>query len=94
MSVVMVSRADKYWVEVGISSCVLTEGMSDKLPWEIGARMTFRYDTTKYDACSADLRRFIEQLEKLTPSYFVVSFQYENVYAIRDKSGLRVLEKF
>jgi hypothetical protein len=74
-------------------SNVLTEGVQG-ITWPVGARMTFEFVTANYDKCSAQLRQFLEDLTELSPAYFVLSFQYERAYAIRDERGMRLLQKF
>jgi len=47
-----------------------------------------------FDDCSRDLHQFIELLSRISKANFVLSFQYENVYVIRDESGLQYFGNF
>jgi hypothetical protein len=44
----------------------------------------FRLNSGKYDESVVDVKEFLTQLSELSPMQFVLSFQYEGVYAIRD----------
>lgn len=72
---------------------VTAEGASN-IEWRVGSRMIFHYVTANFDECSAELHEFLERLTELTERHFVLSFQSERVYAVRDKNGLQIFEKF
>ena len=44
----------------------------------------FRLINSKYDECREDIKKFLTHLSELTSMQFVLSFQFEGVYAIRD----------
>lgn len=46
--------------------------------------IVFRINSSKYDECVADIKTFLTRLTMITPMQFVLSFQLEEVYAIRD----------
>lgn len=49
--------------------------------------VVFRVNNDRYDESVEDLRTFLTHLARLSPMQFVLSFQYEGVYAVRDKRG-------
>jgi hypothetical protein len=61
----------------------------DIADWPVGLDLTFRYFTPKFDECQKDLKLFVEHLAKISDAFFVVAFQREEIYAIRDEAGLR-----
>ncbi|MFC5476371.1 hypothetical protein [Paraherbaspirillum soli] len=73
---------------------VLAEGISSPALWKVGARLSFTYVVANYDDCGADLHLFLNNLMELNSAYFILSFQYEGVYAIRDEKGFKIFEKF
>ncbi|WP_295748182.1 hypothetical protein [Undibacterium sp.] len=83
-----------FWVESGRRSCVIAEGFSEPLNWTVGTRIRFNYVAANFDYCSSELHQFIERLAQISQAYFVLSFQYENVYVVRDENGLRFFGKF
>lgn len=42
---------------------------------------------------SSDIKRFLTDLSEKNQCYFIFSFQYESVYAVRDEDGLRFLNE-
>lgn len=56
--------------------------------WIVGIRVRFRYVNETYEACVADLKAFVLRLASLATARFVLSFQFETIYAIRDGEGL------
>lgn len=72
-------------------SDVLTDNMEEK-HWVIGSRMTFRYVVSNYEQCELEMLKFVKKLAELSEAFFVVAFQYERVWAIRDQDGLKIIE--
>jgi hypothetical protein len=66
-----------------------TEGMESR--WCVGSRMTFQLVVSRYGECMKDLGAFIVRLAHHGRARFVVAFEYENVHAVRDEGGLRLL---
>lgn len=87
-------RRKSFWTESGLQSKVLAEGCPAPTTWEVGTRIRFKYVMVKYDDCSAELHQFVEKLAQISKAYFLLSFQYENVYAIRGERGLELLGQF
>jgi len=71
---------------------VLAEGLEKPVLWDVGMRASLAYVIDKYDDCNFDVRRLMERLEASSSSNFVLSFQYETVYAIRDEDGLHFFQ--
>jgi hypothetical protein len=80
--------------DADIAQEVVAEQVPYPITWTVGGRMAFHCPISTYDECSQQLHQFAEDLEKLSRAYFVLSFQHESVYAIRDEKGLRFLQKF
>lgn len=51
----------------------------------VGEGLVFRIHNKKYDETVEDIKIFLTRLSQLSPMQFVLSFQGEGVYAIRDK---------
>ncbi|ARU24981.1 hypothetical protein RSSE_p0791 (plasmid) [Ralstonia solanacearum] len=49
---------------------------------------------SRYAACSSEMHEFISRLIDVSPAYFIVAFENEKVYAIRDRAGLTVFSNF
>lgn len=47
--------------------------------------LIFRINNSKYDESAENIKTFLAHLSELSPMQFVLSFQGEGVYAIRDK---------
>jgi len=60
--------------------------------WKLGSQVTFFYRFGMSDLCDKEIADFLKVLSSASPAYFVLSFQNENVYAIRDSGGLRFLD--
>jgi hypothetical protein len=88
-------RSNMYFVldEFGESSSIAAEGASD-LTWSVASTMTFYYVTANFDECSLELHKFLRALTESSKACFVLSFQYERLYALRDQKGLHIFEKF
>ncbi|MCL9843474.1 hypothetical protein [Ralstonia solanacearum] len=72
----------------------LTEGTDFAKDWVIGIRARFYYVMSRYDECSSEMNEFVSRLADVSPAYFIVAFENEKVYAIRDQAGLTVLSNF
>lgn len=66
----------------------VAEGLLPPL-WKRHASMTFRYSRGAYMACEAALMTCVRALADGSPASFVLAFQYESVYAIKDENGYR-----
>jgi hypothetical protein len=73
------------------NAAVAAEGM-EYATWPVGSRMVFRYAAANYDLCESDVQAFVEKLADTTNVYFVLSFQFETIRALRDANGLRFVE--
>lgn len=75
-------------------SPLLTEGLDASLTWLVGLRMVFRSTYDQYEVGRIEMKRFLEALSAQTQARFVLSFQYEETFAIRDDKGLRYFSSF
>jgi hypothetical protein len=66
----------------------LAEGMLAP-PWLCRWLITFRYATDSFDASHLATMRFASELARISSAHFVLSFQYEGVYGLRDRRGFR-----
>lgn len=57
--------------------------------WKCKFRMIFRCFIENFDDCEVETLEFARRLTSEIPAFFVLSFQYENVYAVRDEKGYR-----
>ncbi len=92
-----------FWERSGVSvfvrtnlGCtqVLAEGLETEATWQVGVRLVFAYSIAAYDAGNQDVKIFLEALCHHTHAFFVLSFQSEEVYAVRDENGLRYCSVF
>ena len=87
-----------YYIFRDIRRPVAAEGIGDWEPvdvdWSVGVDILFRDQMRDYDKFRADLRCFIEKLAEISDAKFVLSHQYENVYAVRDGLGIRTRPDF
>jgi hypothetical protein len=74
-----------------LGSKVIAEGAGEENRWVINTRIKFRYSNANFDLCSADMKEFIEKLANRTAANFLLSFQFEKVYVVRDHTGLHLL---
>lgn len=70
---------------------VVADGVS--VNWSVGVRGAFHCPASTLVESSNDIKNFLIFLADMEDCRFVLSFQYETVYAIRDESGLRFLEE-
>ncbi|WP_156957930.1 hypothetical protein [Paracidovorax oryzae] len=92
-----------FWERSGVSvfvrtnldyTQVLAEGLDTEAAWQVGVRLVFSYSIADYDAGNQDVKIFLEALCHHTHAFFVLSFQGEEVYAVRDENGLRYYSVF
>lgn len=72
---------------------VLAEDVPFPLNWTVGCRLTLEAVTQNYDECCDEIYRLLRALENSTRANFVLSFQYEDVYAVRTEEGLRMYKE-
>lgn len=60
--------------------------------WEVGIRGAIHCSNDRIKECWRDIHDFLELLDRVMVCRFVLSFQYESIYAVRDKTGLRFLK--
>ncbi|NRR34296.1 hypothetical protein HSX11_29420 [Oxalobacteraceae bacterium] len=82
------SRLDAYFYMKEEPEAVLAEGLIPP-KWKCTFRMTFRFSKDNYQASEFETMKFSRALASQSPAYFALSFQYENVFAIRDERGYR-----
>jgi hypothetical protein len=70
----------------------LTEGIGSEERWKVGSRIAFYYQISNPELCNKEISHFLKELANFTSANFVLSFQYENIYALRDRHGLRFME--
>ncbi len=75
-------------------SRVICEEVQDIAHWDVGGRILFRYRSNEYDLCTQQIRDFVVKLAASSKASFVLSFQYETMYAMRDPAGLRFASHF
>jgi hypothetical protein len=54
-------------------------------------RVSLGFLMAQYEQCNLDVRRLLEALAAQSPFNFVLSFQNETVYGIRDARGLHYI---
>ena len=64
-----------------------------QVDWEAGVSMTFHFRAATMQECLRDIYALIELFATQHRHRFVLSFQYERIYAIRDESGLDLVWK-
>ncbi|MDF3931351.1 hypothetical protein [Pseudomonas citronellolis] len=70
---------------------IVAEGF--QLAWKVGIRGAIHCRANALDYSQSDIEGFLTKLSEETGFGFILSFQYESVYVVRDKSGLRFLKK-
>jgi hypothetical protein len=70
---------------------VVAEGV--RVSWSVGVRGAFHCPVGSLAESAEDIKRFLTAFSEKKRYGFVFSFQYESVYAIRDKDGLRFLKE-
>jgi len=56
--------------------------------WDVGAEMTFVYVVSEMERCGKQLRYFVDCLSEIVACNWVLSFQYESVYAYGNASSV------
>jgi len=74
----------------GEPESIVAEGVDDN--WMVGMTGAFQCAIEYLSECSADIIRFVEKLSKNTDYKFVLSFQYESLYVIRNDVGISFLK--
>lgn len=64
---------------------------SVQVDWRVGLRGSFHYRADNLHSSWADIVAFIQRYAASQPFEFVVSFQFESAYAVRDTAGLRIV---
>ncbi len=72
----------------------VTESFDNPTNWRVGYRISLRFHSDDHDAAMRDIRHFIEILAKSCIAEFVLSFQYEEMYAFRNATGLHFVMDF
>lgn len=68
---------------------VLLESM--EVDWRVGVRGSFHYRADNLHESWRDIVEFARSYAASQPFKFVVSFQLETLYAVRDEHGLRIV---
>lgn len=80
------------YVDFGTDPCeVRAEGLVPPT-WRRNCTIIFRYCNTSdftFEACESETMKFARALATKSTAYFVLSHQFEHVYAIRDEKGYR-----
>ena len=75
------------WIKTELTnSNVLTESLDD-VDWKVDMRIYFDIDPTLPNALDG-IKKFIFALSKSTSAPFVLSFEYDTIYARRDENGV------
>lgn len=61
---------------------VVAEGSG--VAWKVGVRGAFHCSISALEECSKDIKEFLRSLSLLTSFRFLLSFQFESIYAIYD----------
>lgn len=61
--------------------------------WVVGVRGAFHCPIDSLAASADEIKHFLSFLSEKKTCRFILSFQYESVYAIRDEDGLRFLKE-
>lgn len=70
---------------------VVTEGVA--VNWVVGVRGAFHCPIDSLEASASEIKLFLNFFSEKKGCRFILSFQYESVYAIRDENGLRFLKE-
>jgi hypothetical protein len=76
--------AEAQWGPVRSRNEILAEGMHG-CSFAVTCDFSFRINNAMYDEAMATIKTFLTRLTERTDMLFVLSFQYEGVYAIRDR---------
>lgn len=72
---------------------IRAEGMGDS-GWLVGCRLVFVYVVPHLVECGSQLSHFLQLISDVSKANWVLSFQYESIYAVRDENGFRKLVEF
>jgi len=61
--------------------------------WDVGAEIAFVYVISELERCKQQLHCFLEELSKAVACNWVLSFQFESVYAYRIGSSVNWLRE-
>jgi hypothetical protein len=61
--------------------------------WDVGAEIAFVYVISELERCKRQLRCFLEELSKVSACNWVLSFQFESVYAYGSGSSVNWLRE-
>jgi hypothetical protein len=75
------------------SSDIAVEDVQES-DWRVGSRIYFRFQLNEMEQSSSDLNCVLETFASKSTARFILSYQFERTYAVRDRNGLRRLEKF
>lgn len=64
-----------------------------RVPWRVGLTMTFHFRAAYMLDSLGQIYQLIELFADQHPHRFVLSFQYERIYAVRDECGLNLVWK-
>ncbi len=64
-----------------------------QVEWSVGLAVTFHFRAPHMLRSLHEIYRLIEVFAKQHPHRFVLSFQYERIYAVREESGLELVWK-
>ncbi|UCJ18871.1 hypothetical protein K5Q02_11110 [Pseudomonas sp. MM211] len=70
---------------------VVTEEIN--VSWGVGVRGAFHCPGNLLAESYDDIKRFLSFLAERESCRFILSFQYESIYAIRDEAGLRFIKE-
>ena len=56
--------------------------------WDVGAEITFVYVVSEMELCRKQLRCFVDHFSEIVACNWVLSFQYESVYAYGSASSM------
>ena len=62
--------------------------------WRVYRWLRFRVFNPNYSECVQEMIRFIEEITVSTNARFILTFNMEVVYAIRDEQGLKMVRNF
>lgn len=68
---------------------VIADGMDD-VDWKVGLRGAFHCRGANLVASWCDIKRFLQTFAEVKRFRFILSFQYEDVYVIRNSDGFFV----
>jgi hypothetical protein len=76
--------AEAQWAPLRSRDEIIAEGKHG-CEFVVTCEFSFRINNSMYDEAVATIKTFLQRLTEETNMQFVLSFQYEGVYAIRDR---------